>query len=69
MTAMSTAPRFQRGQMAAFIGGQGVIKNYQLEAGSWAYVIEMEMGPEPEIGRVGCETTVCLFETDLTLLD
>lgn len=60
-----TMPRFRRGQIAYFIGGKGVIKNYQPEAGSWAYIIEMEMGPESEIGRLGSETTICLSETDL----
>lgn len=64
-TGLLATPRFRRGQIAYFIGGKGVIKNYQPESGSWAYVIEMEMGPEPEIGRIGSETTVCLFETDL----
>lgn len=59
-------PQYQRGQTAYFLGGQGIIKNYQQESGKWAYVVEMEMGPEPESGRIGYETTVCLFETELT---
>jgi hypothetical protein len=62
-------PRFCRNQRVYFIGGIGTVKNQQCESGCWTYLIEMDMGPEPEIGRVGCETTVQLFETDLIPLD
>lgn len=68
MAANISAPRFRRGQIACFIGGQGMIKQYQPESGSWSYLIEMEMGPEPEMGRLGSETMVCLLENDLTVL-
>jgi hypothetical protein len=69
MTATSTAPRFHRGQVAYFVGGKGIIKHYQPDSGSWSYLVEMEMGPEPKMGRIGHETTVCLFEHDLTSSD
>jgi hypothetical protein len=62
-------PRFRREQQVYFIGGVGTIKNQHCESGCWAYVVEMEMGPEPDIGRVGYETTIQLFETDLIPLD
>lgn len=29
----------------------------------------MEMGPEPEMGRVGHETKIWLFEADLAVLE
>lgn len=63
--SVSTSPQFRRGQMACFIGGQGVIKNYQSESGGWSYLIEMEMATNSEIGRIGYETMVYLAETDL----
>jgi hypothetical protein len=43
------------------------VKNYQFKPGYVTYLVEMEMGPEPEMGRIGQETTVCLFESDLKL--
>lgn len=29
----------------------------------------MEIGSEPEMGRIGYETTILLFETDIILLE
>jgi hypothetical protein len=29
------------------------------------YRVEMELGPEPEMGRIGSETTVLLYESDI----
>jgi len=62
---MPKASQFQKGEKVKFLGGVGTIKNFQLEAGSWTYAVEMAMGPEPEMGRIGYETTVLLDETDL----
>lgn len=62
---VATAPRFREGEKVTFLGGAGRIKNYQLEAGHWTYMVEMAMGPEPEMGRIGYETTVLLNEADL----
>jgi hypothetical protein len=59
------APRFGPNQMVQFLGGCGTIKEYHSDSGSWAYIVEMEMGPEPAIGRIGLETTVLLYETDI----
>lgn len=51
--------------MVQFIGGQGKVKSYRPESGSWQYLVEMEMGPEPDMGRIGYETTIVLLESDL----
>jgi hypothetical protein len=58
-------PRFNLNQTVRFTGGCGKIKTYKPNSGTWAYTIEMELGPEPEIGRVGFETTVLLDEVDI----
>lgn len=43
----------------------GKILNCQIDSGMWAYAVEMEMGPPPESGRVGPETTILLYETEI----
>ena len=58
-------PKFHRGQQVCFVGGEGMIKSYQSEAGMWAYQVKMSMGREPEFGRIGNETTIVLVETEL----
>lgn len=66
MTAIClTVPKFHHTQLVSFVGGEGVVKSYTPDAGSWAYLIEMTLGPEPNFGRVGAETTVMLNEADL----
>lgn len=67
-TASSSKPRFSRDQKVKFVGGSGVILNCQAEAGTWSYLIEMELGPEPTMGRVGNETKIFLLESDLRLI-
>ncbi|AFZ30624.1 hypothetical protein Glo7428_2086 [Gloeocapsa sp. PCC 7428] len=62
---ITKVPQFRKGENVKFVGGVGTIKSYQLEAGSWTYAVEMAMGPEPEMGRIGYETTVLLNEADL----
>ncbi|MBD2562936.1 MULTISPECIES: hypothetical protein [Nostoc] len=62
-----TRPKFCKGQKVEFIGGLGTIIQYCLNSGYWSYLVEMEMGSEPEMGRIGCETTILLFETDIIL--
>jgi len=32
------------------------------ESGTWTYVVEMELGPEPDMGRVGSETMILLLK-------
>ncbi|MBD2073416.1 hypothetical protein H6F86_05855 [Phormidium sp. FACHB-592] len=66
MTATFIAgPKFRQTQWVGFIGGEGVVRSYTPDAGSWTYLIEMTLGPKPNFGRVGAETTVMLNEADL----
>ncbi len=61
-----TVPRFTKNQTVRFSGGVGRIKSYRPNSNqSWLYAIEMEMGPEPDFGRVGFETTILLHEAEL----
>ncbi len=62
-------PKFCKGQKVEFIGGLGTIRQCCRNSGHWSYLVEMEMGAEPEMGRIGCETTILLFETDIILLE
>ncbi|MGV0027751.1 hypothetical protein [Phormidesmis priestleyi] len=66
MTAILVrVPSFQQAQQVSFVGGEGVVRNFKLESGSWTYVIEMALGLEPPFGRIGAETMVLLTEADL----
>jgi hypothetical protein len=58
-------PSFGRAQQVSFLGGEGSVKSFKYEAETWFYIIEMTLGPEPDFGRVGGETTVLLSEADL----
>ena len=60
-----TIPRFSKNQLVCFIGGIGKILGYRPESGTWNYTVEMEMGPEPPMGRVGSETRILLHEADI----
>ena len=60
-----TLPRFNTNQIVHFAGGSGTIKNLRPDSGTWTYAIEMEMGPLPDMGRVGFETTILLQESDI----
>jgi hypothetical protein len=62
-----STPKFRSGQKVEFIGGEGIIKNYRPQSGSWVYLLEMPMGLEPEMGRVGYETMIWLSEVDIYL--
>lgn len=62
---VTTLPKFSKKQRVYFVGGVGMIKNCQPESGTWTYAVEMELGPEPEMGRVGSETTILLDEADI----
>jgi hypothetical protein len=61
-----SSPQFQDSQKVNFVGGTGVVKDYKSDSGSWTYLVEMEMGPLPDMGRIGYETTIWLFESDLS---
>jgi hypothetical protein len=58
-------PKYRKNQKVSFIGGMGKVLNYHQDSGIWTYFVEMEMGPLPEMGRVGPETTVLLYETEI----
>jgi hypothetical protein len=58
-------PSFYHDQRVRFLGGEGIVRGLQPEAGSWTYLIEMAMGPKPNFGRIGSETMVILPETEL----
>ncbi|MBD2311026.1 hypothetical protein H6G20_04910 [Desertifilum sp. FACHB-1129] len=60
-----SAPKYRQNQQVLFLGGKGTIKKCRPDSGLWTYVIEMELGPEPEMGRVGPETTIVLDEPEL----
>lgn len=69
MTALNMAtPRFQKEQRVSFVGGSGTVKGFQPGSGYWTYLVEMEMGPEPVMGRIGSETRILLAETDIALV-
>ena len=67
-TRVLPVPKFCNGQIVSFIGGEGIIKNYRFKSGSWEYLVEMPMGPKPEMGRVGYETMIWLSEVDISSL-
>ena len=58
-------PRFSKGQLVSFIGGIGTVISCQINSGTWTYAVEMALGPEPEMGRIGSETTILLHESDI----
>lgn len=58
-------PEFHPNQRVSFIGGEGTVREYNSESGSWVYLVEMALGLEPDFGRVGAETMILLNEVDL----
>lgn len=58
-------PKFDKDQQVHFLGGNGIIKNCFMDSGIWAYAVEMELGPEPPIGRIGPEATVLLHQPEI----
>ena len=57
-------PQFHKNQQVYFIGGAGTIASL-IASTEWFYQIEMVQGPEPEMGRIGSETTILLDEADI----
>jgi hypothetical protein len=57
--------QFSHNQQVCFIGGTGTIKYCCFDTGKWIYAIEMPLGPEPEMGRVGAETQIFLEEIEI----
>ena len=67
-TASQTAnlrPQFHLNQRVYFVGGCGTVKHCQPYAQTWTYAVEMELGPEPEMGRLGSEATILLYESEI----
>ena len=58
-------PKFHNTQWVSFVGGEGIVRRYTPESGTWTYLIEMALGLEPDFGRVGAETMILLTEADL----
>jgi hypothetical protein len=69
MSTLLAMPRFFKGQYVTFLGGEGLIQSFKLDSGSWTYFVEMMQGPEPEFGRVGAETMILLYETEMQLYE
>jgi hypothetical protein len=65
LNRVSVSPKFNRSETVSFVGGVGKIKSFHPNSGTWVYRVEMELGPEPDIGRIGSETTVLLHESDI----
>jgi hypothetical protein len=59
-------PQFMLCQSVQFCGGAGTVRSCRPTAGTWTYTVEMELGPEPEVGRIGFETTILLAESELS---
>jgi hypothetical protein len=62
---LTVIPKFNRHQVVRFLGGVGTILYYQPDSQTWKYAVEMAKGPEPDMGRIGPETTVLLHEEDI----
>jgi hypothetical protein len=62
---LSRLPRYAQNQMVSFLGGMGKIINYHPDSNTWRYAITMELGPEPDFGRIGYETTILLHECEI----
>ncbi|MEH2332345.1 hypothetical protein [Nostoc sp.] len=58
-------PKFRNTQWVRFVGGEGIVRSYTPESGTWTYLIEMALGLEPDFGRMGAETMILLSEEDL----
>lgn len=67
MPTVLALPKFSKEQYVTFLGGEGVVRSFKLDAGIWTYFVEMMQGPEPEFGRVGAETMILLNETEMQL--
>ena len=58
----STSLSSSKNQLVCFIGGVGKVLRYRSDPSTWNYTVEMEMGPEPPMGRVGAETRLLLYK-------
>ena len=69
MTALKedtqTQPKFRPFQQVYFLGGMGKIISCFADAGKWMYAVEMPLGQEPDMGRIGSETIILMQETEI----
>jgi hypothetical protein len=56
---------YQHNSKVSFLGGEGIVRSYNFEGGTWRYLVEMPQYTEPTFGRMGAETRVLLNETEL----
>jgi hypothetical protein len=62
-------PSFSRDRQVSFVGGEGIIRSFKYEDGTWKYLVEMPLAPVmPEFGRIGAETIVLLDEVELAAI-
>lgn len=64
-TNLRTQPKWGNELRVRFLGGVGEIKSFRPESNTWTYAVEMEMGSEPDFGRIDAETTILLYEEDI----
>jgi hypothetical protein len=69
ISGIIAAPKFKIDQKVEFVGGIGKIRDHRHESGSWIYYVEMELGAEPDFGRIGFETVIMLPEPEIKKLE
>ncbi len=57
--------KFYRTQHVIFAGGEGIIKSFKFDSGTWVYLVEMPLGIKSIFGRVGAETMVFLDQIEI----
>ena len=62
-------PKFCPFQQVSFLGGMGKIVSRFSESGKWMYAVEMPLGNESEIGRIGSETIILMQESEIKKLE
>ncbi len=56
---------FQQARRVSFAGGEGIVKSFKSENGTWTNMVKMKLGWMPALGRIGAETMVLFDEADL----
>jgi hypothetical protein len=57
--------QFKLQQQVSFVGGKGKIQFCHKESGTWLYAVEMPLAETSNVGRIGNETTIILYEEEL----
>jgi hypothetical protein len=60
-----SSPRYSPNQVVYFRGGVGKILCSQPDSDTWTYEIELEIEEAPQKSRLGSETTILLYETEI----